>query len=124
MKNNEKHSAKHIDKGIHKLKILAKKYNGIFKDYYLYIGEIIMKLEDVENIIKEMFETQFDIVQVEDFEKNYFDGIIANSIDALEFLIKIEKRFDICIDDEDLSADLIQSLSKISNYVYKKLTSV
>lgn len=44
-----------------------------------------------------------------------------NSVDALELLLTIEKEFDIEIDDEDLNADLINSINSLSQYVANKV---
>ncbi|KMQ32257.1 hypothetical protein TU58_01470 [Bacillus cereus] len=44
-----------------------------------------------------------------------------NSIDALEFLVIVEREFSIMIDDEDLTAELIQTLNNLSNYILQKV---
>ena len=43
-----------------------------------------------------------------------------NSIDALEIFLNIENEFNIFIEDEDLSSQLLSSLQKLSEYVIRK----
>lgn len=44
-----------------------------------------------------------------------------NSVDALEIFVWIENTFDIQIEDEDLSAELLGSLDYLCNYIHKKI---
>lgn len=44
-----------------------------------------------------------------------------DSINSLELLIWVENHFKICIDDEDLSVALVDSLDVLASYVAKKL---
>lgn len=46
-----------------------------------------------------------------------------NSIDALEFLVIVEKEFSITIDDEDLGADLVKTLGNLCDYLLQKSAS-
>jgi Acyl carrier protein len=55
--------------------------------------------------------------------KNLGTELGINSVDALEILIRIEDVFGIQIDDEDLSAELFESLDILIDYVLKKLNS-
>ena len=43
-----------------------------------------------------------------------------NSVDALEIFVWVENTFDIQIDDEDLSAELLGSIDYLCDYIYKK----
>lgn len=47
----------------------------------------------------------------------------VNSIDVLELLIHIEKEFDIEINDDDLSAELVNSIGSLANYIIKQKES-
>lgn len=40
-----------------------------------------------------------------------------NSIEALELLLQVEREFDIEIDDDDLTADLVRSVRNIADYL-------
>ena len=77
-------------------------------------------LDDIKQIVAKLFQEQFSLEQI-NVDDNYFDGNIANSIDALELLMEIETVFNFSIDDEELSADLISSVNNVSNYIYKKI---
>lgn len=43
-----------------------------------------------------------------------------NSVNVLELLIHIEKKFDIVINDDDLSAELVGSIASLANYIVKQ----
>jgi len=79
-------------------------------------------LDTIKEKLSNIFKKQFNLKEI-DLEKNYFDGEMANSIDALELLVKIEEGFKIEIEDEDLSAELISSVNKVSEYIYKKINN-
>lgn len=53
--------------------------------------------------------------------KSLIEELRLSSVDALEVLIKVEGEFDIIIDDDDLSLDMLSSLSNLSNYITGKL---
>lgn len=44
-----------------------------------------------------------------------------SSVDALEILVMIESKFNITIDDNDLSQELVSSLDNLINYVRRRL---
>lgn len=44
-----------------------------------------------------------------------------NSIDAIGILVAIEDTFDIEIDDQDLSVELVKSIKNLADYVEKKI---
>jgi acyl carrier protein len=56
-----------------------------------------------------------------DLQASYFDGVVANSIDALELLLEIEEKFRIQIDDDDLGVELISSVSEVAKYVFSRM---
>lgn len=84
-----------------------------------------MNREEIKNkvleIIIKCLDIQIDASEIEG--DNMILELGINSIDALEIFVWIENTFEIQIEDEDLSADLIESLDSIVNYVLKK-TSV
>lgn len=51
---------------------------------------------------------------------NLNEALGLTSVDSLELLIRIEGEFDIEIDDEDLSMELLSSLGTLENYVRGK----
>lgn len=44
-----------------------------------------------------------------------------SSIEALEFLLIVEERFDVTFEDEDLSVETVSSASKLADYVARQL---
>lgn len=76
--------------------------------------EIVSKLKslfvDVLRIPKETADTI-------DANTDLLQEVGMNSIDALEFLVVIEQEFSIMIEDDDLTADLIQTLNNLSKYI-------
>lgn len=74
----------------------------------------------IKEIINEVmnFETPAeDIV-----DNNLIETYGINSIDALEILIHMENEFDIEIDEEDLNAELIDSISNLTECITNKLS--
>jgi acyl carrier protein len=43
-----------------------------------------------------------------------------SSIDALEYLVKAEKHFDIDIEEEDLNDQLLQTINHLASYIKEK----
>jgi acyl carrier protein len=52
---------------------------------------------------------------------NLLEEIHLDSIQAMEILLRVEEKFDIMIDDEDLNKALFSSLSSMGDYVKNKL---
>lgn len=54
--------------------------------------------------------------------KDLINALELSSVDALEVLIRIEGEFNILIDDEDLSIELVSSFDSLTQYVQNQLT--
>lgn len=84
-----------------------------------------MKKNEIESKIKKILTENLEIEISE--EDIVGDDLISelgiNSVDAISIFISIEDVFGITIDDEDLSADLISSLNKISQYIISKMSN-
>lgn len=84
-----------------------------------------MKKNEIESKIKKILTENLEIEISE--EDIVGDDLISelgiNSVDAISIFISIEDVFGITIDDEDLSADLISSLNKISQYIMSKMSN-
>ncbi len=52
---------------------------------------------------------------------NMSTSLGITSIDSLEILIAVEREFDITIDDNDLSQDLVSSFSNLESYVAARM---
>lgn len=69
----------------------------------------------VKEIIIEVLELEMTVAELPDQDLIVFLGM--NSVDALEILINVENEFDIEIDEENLNTQLIDSLSKLVDYI-------
>lgn len=87
--------------------------------------ELKLQAKEVEDKVKKVIIEHLKLEKtVEELDSNkdfLLESLGLNSIDALELLLKIEQEFDIEIDDEDLNAELVRSISSLSEYVFKKL---
>lgn len=79
-----------------------------------------LSIEEITEKIISIFKKQLALNEIE-LNRNYFSGDVANSIDALKILVQIEEMFEIEIDDDDLSAELISSIKGIVDYIFKKI---
>jgi acyl carrier protein len=82
-----------------------------------------MEKNEVKSILKDIFIDVLDLeVDKEHLSENHLiEEYGLNSVDALEILMHIEKKLDIEIDEEDLTADLVNSMDELSSYVLNKL---
>jgi acyl carrier protein len=53
--------------------------------------------------------------------KNLIEELGISSVDALEILIRVESEFEILINDEDLSQELVTSLTNLERYINGQL---
>lgn len=90
-------------------------------------GKIKMSREEMYKTIKEIICTVLKgAVKEEDITETTQLGEVLNinSIVAIEILVRVENAFDIEIDDEDLSAELIANIGIITDYVERKKAEV
>lgn len=73
---------------------------------------VIRKLKD---ILMEILEIDLTNEQVAAMEKIDEHGI--DSVQILEFLLKVEKEFDMEISEDDLDIELIRNLDHLSEYL-------
>lgn len=78
----------------------------------------IQVTEMISDRVREMIKND-DIDNIDPFEPIINYGI--NSIRVIELLVEIEKALDISIDDDDLITGNLETISKISMIVYKKV---
>lgn len=79
------------------------------EEIILKIKKIIGETTDIEN--SEALISTEDLIN----EK----GI--NSMDAISILVAVEDTFEIEVDDQDLSAELVRTIDNIADYVINKL---
>lgn len=75
--------------------------------------------EKAKEIILEVMELEMPISEIEG--KDLINELGINSIDSVEILVTVESEFDIEINDEDLTVELIQSLDNLVNYIAERL---
>lgn len=76
----------------------------------------------VKRICAEVLEIEQDELLLENEDDSLAEKFGLNSVDALEVLMQIENAFDIEIDDEDLSVELIRSVDTLTDYVLAVLS--
>lgn len=79
-------------------------------------------INDVKSKIQEIIVLALNIEE-EELEDSLVEKLGINSIDALEILLHIENDFEIEFDDEDLNAELIDSIDVLTKYVVDKLAT-
>lgn len=77
----------------------------------------------IKNKIKEILIDclELTITPVEIVGTDLINELGINSVDAISIFISIEDNFQIVIEDENLSAALISSLDKITDFVESKI---
>lgn len=78
-----------------------------------------MALEEINQKVKEII---VDVLELEVSpnglqDENLIEAYGLNSVDALEILMHVENTFDIEIDEEDLTAELVNSTPNLSSYI-------
>jgi acyl carrier protein len=81
------------------------------------------KHEIVAGIKEILLDSLRGTVTIEDMHEgsNLLEEIKMDSIQAMEILLRVEEKFDIMIDDDDLNRKLFSSLSFLGDYVMKKI---
>lgn len=78
-------------------------------------------MPDKESIVKLIIADKFNIAKTEvRDEMNFSNDLGADSLDSVELIVELEKKFNIVIPDDE--ADKIQSVGDAIEYVRKKLT--
>jgi acyl carrier protein len=82
-------------------------------------------LEEIRLEVKKLIiETlKFENVKPEDIidDVSFFSGentIKIDSIDVIELVVSVQKKFDVKIDDQNLAKDVINTVNSISEFVY------
>lgn len=73
----------------------------------------------IKEILEETLKERVDLSAVYE-NTNLITEIGLSSLEGLEILVKVENEFEIEIDDEDLSLELMSTLSNLVDYVENK----
>ncbi len=76
-------------------------------------------IKELKELMIEVWRLQITPEEINE-NSNYLAELGVNSVDVLEFLIKVEKKFSIEIDDNDLNAELVESLPNMAEYIIKR----
>ena len=76
-------------------------------------------IEEIKKVIGET--TDIENAELLTEMENLITEKGINSIDAIGILVAIEDTFDIEIDDQDLSVELVKSIKNLADYVEKKI---
>lgn len=81
-----------------------------------------MEKEQIVKKVKEIIISSLDLkIQPEEIVgEDLINEVGINSIDALEIFVWIENEFDIEIEDEDISDQLIASVDGLADYIKKR----
>jgi acyl carrier protein len=84
-------------------------------------------LEEIKLEVKKLIiETlRFENVRPEDIKDdlNFFSGentIKIDSIDVIELVVSIQKKFDVKIDDQNLAKDIINTVNTIAEFIWSQ----
>ncbi|MCA1028625.1 acyl carrier protein [Cytobacillus kochii] len=85
-----------------------------------------MYKEEIKDELKKILIESLQLSQTPDEipNENLIQNYNINSVNALEILVWVESKFEIEIADEDLSANLIDSIDVLSNYIHKLKATV
>ncbi|HIR03406.1 MAG: acyl carrier protein [Acutalibacteraceae bacterium] len=85
-----------------------------------------MNLQDIEMKIRELLvlSLHLDKPPAEIAGTDLITELSINSIDALEIFLNLENTFGFQIPDEDLGAELLQSLPYCCEYIYNKVSGI
>lgn len=80
-----------------------------------------MSREEIKEQLKELMVKTWELpLKPENLldDENNLEKYGINSIDVLELLVMIEDEFSIEIDDSDISAELVESIINMTEYIY------
>ncbi len=78
-----------------------------------------MALEEINLKVKKIIIDVLDLEVTPDSlqDENLIEAYGLNSVDALEILMHVENTFEIEIDEEDLTAELVNSTPSLASYI-------
>lgn len=77
-------------------------------------------LEEMESILKDKLKV--NIEKPLTFESNFIeDGIELDSIMSLEFIVELEIKYEIEIEDSELNSNLFNNLGQFVDFIYDKI---
>ena len=88
-------------------------------------GKLLMDFHSFPLRIKEIIANDLDMnITVEEIDDNaslYDDGLGLDSIAIINFIVLLEKRFDISFDDSEISARVFHNIRTLTDFIAAKL---
>ncbi len=85
-------------------------------------------LQEIKEEIKELITDSLEITDIkpEDIkeDKNLFEGeagIQIDSVDALEIVMSLQRKYNVRIDDQNLGMAIIKTVNTIADFIYDEL---
>lgn len=79
--------------------------------------------EEIKEIAIEVLELDVQPQDLDATEEGFLENFGFGSVDALELLLHVERKYDIEISDEDLNAELLKSIRSLAEYVIGYMNS-
>lgn len=76
--------------------------------------------DEVKTTIVEALNLNITASEIGDDVLLFEGGIGLDSVDGLELLVALERRFDIEIDDSDLGVEVLESVHSLVNFIERK----
>ncbi len=79
--------------------------------------------DEIKETIVEVLNLNIKPNEIDDDVLLFEGGIGLDSIDGLELLVAVERKFDIEIDDNDLGSDIIKNVNNLAAFIQGKRNS-
>ena len=75
---------------------------------------------EIKQLIVDRLKLEVDPASIQDDQPLFGDGLGLDSIDALELVLGVEQTFGVKIEDEEMGAQALSSVSSLAEFVIKK----
>jgi acyl carrier protein len=75
---------------------------------------------EIKQLIVDRLKLEVDPVTIQDDQPLFGEGLGLDSIDALELVLGVEQTFGVKIEDEEMGAQALSSVSSLADFVIKK----
>ncbi len=84
-------------------------------------------LEEIKNKIKDIISNDLDvnipIEHIDDFSPLYDGGIGLDSIAIINFIVLVEKKFNLNFDEGEISSELFSNVTNLAEHIYSKVNA-
>ncbi len=77
----------------------------------------------VRDIILNDLDSNINASDIRDDISLYDDGLGLDSIAIINFIVLVEKKFEISFEESEISASLFSSINSVAEYLHEKLTA-